>query len=360
MADVFLSYAQEDRTRAGKLADALRERGWDVWWDAHVYVGTRFRAEIARQLESAKCVVVLWSQASIESDWVIDEAEDGKNRGVLVQALIDAAQPPHGFRGIQWANLNSWSGDTHAEEFVKLADGISRHATIPTPTPAATPRALQPDPPAHTVIDSDVQPPEPEGWVRWLRLASDSLAELANRRPLVVGGSAFASVIVAIIALSSPPTEQAPQVAQVASPTRTNSSPPSASPSTDASPGQNGDNNSAPRADRLPSAEARSSPPRSPATTPAPESAKPRPSDVSSSAPPTTTRQTDSRKPLQGNVLETPSSTTTPPVATKSTTEAAKPPASDGSRSPSISALDSTKWLEAPASTTPPPVPRIA
>ena len=85
MADVFLSYAQEDRTRARKLADALRELGWDVWWDAHVYVGTRFRSEITRQLQAAKCVVVLWSQASIESDWVIDEAQDGKDRGVLVR-----------------------------------------------------------------------------------------------------------------------------------------------------------------------------------------------------------------------------------------------------------------------------------
>ena len=68
MADVFLSYAQEDRTRARQLADALRERGWDVWWDAHLYVGTRLRAEIASQLQAAKYVAVLWPRASIESD----------------------------------------------------------------------------------------------------------------------------------------------------------------------------------------------------------------------------------------------------------------------------------------------------
>jgi hypothetical protein len=86
------------------------------------------------------------------------------------QSTRVAAQPPHGFRGIQWANLNSWSGDTHAEEFVKPADGISRFAPVATPTPAATPQARQPDPPADALIDSEVQPPEPEGWVRWLRL----------------------------------------------------------------------------------------------------------------------------------------------------------------------------------------------
>jgi hypothetical protein len=206
MADVFLSYAQEDRTAARKLADALRELGWDVWWDAQVYVGARFRAEITSQLQSAKCVVVLWSQASIESDWVIDEAEEGKKRGVLVQALIDAAQPPHGFRGIQWANLNSWSGDTHAKEFVKLADGISRHAT---PTPPATPRAPQPGPSAHTVIDSGVHPPKAKPHTAlWWR--ATSAAVLANRRRLSVGGIGLASVIAAMIYSSSLPTERQP------------------------------------------------------------------------------------------------------------------------------------------------------
>jgi hypothetical protein len=67
MADVFLSYAQEDRARAQLVADALRKLRFDVWWDAHLYVGTLFRAEITRQLEAAKCVVVLWSKVSLTS-----------------------------------------------------------------------------------------------------------------------------------------------------------------------------------------------------------------------------------------------------------------------------------------------------
>jgi TIR domain len=387
MADVFLSYAQEDRTRARQLADALRERGWDVWWDAHVYVGTSFRAEITRQLETAKCVVVLWSKASIKSAWVIDEAQDGMDRGVLVQALIEGARPPHGFRGIHWADLTSWSGDTHAEEFVKLSDGITRFAPVATPTPAATPRALPPDPPADTVIDSDVQPPEPEGWVRWLRLASDSLAQLANRRPLIVGGAGLASVIVAIIALSNPPTEQASQVAQVASPTPTISSPPSASPSTDASPGQKSGNDSAPRVNPPPNADAPVSPPRSPATTIATAGSKPATSESSPGSLPTVTRSSgtgsngavetrSSKTPSPetatvgakpegsrsssptttgtsgldlNKLFELPSPTTASPRPTISTTEGAKPPASDGSRSSSSTAASAPSSARAPA-----------
>jgi hypothetical protein len=138
VADVFLSYAQEDRTRAEQVADALRELGWDVWWDARLYGGTSFRAEIARQSREAKCVVVLWSKASVESDWVIDEAEDGRQRGVLVQALIADVQPPRGFRRFQWANLTSWAGDLEATAFRQLAEAVARHAASPLEVRAAS------------------------------------------------------------------------------------------------------------------------------------------------------------------------------------------------------------------------------
>ena len=128
MADIFLSYAQKDRKRAEQVADALRDSGWQVWWDANLYAGTRFRAEIAKQLHAAKCVVALWSAVSIESDWVIDEAEDGKQRGVLVQAIIDPVQPPHGFRQIQYANLVGWKGLADDEGFRNLLGGVDQKA----------------------------------------------------------------------------------------------------------------------------------------------------------------------------------------------------------------------------------------
>src|SRR3954453_2198533 len=148
MADVFLSYAQHDRSLAQQMADALRECGWDVWWDARLYAGDRFRREISTQLKTARCIVVLWSKASVESDWVIDEAEDGKNRGVLIQALTDGVQPPHGFRGIQWADLSSWSGSVQAEQFAHLLEGISRFVPSSASTPDPVPHL--PFPPGET------------------------------------------------------------------------------------------------------------------------------------------------------------------------------------------------------------------
>ena len=32
MADIFISYAKEDRARIEPLAKALAEQGWSVWW----------------------------------------------------------------------------------------------------------------------------------------------------------------------------------------------------------------------------------------------------------------------------------------------------------------------------------------
>ena len=82
MADVFISYASEDRERAAKLASALGEHGWSVWWDRKIVAGQAFDQVIERELETAKSVVVLWSIHSVESEWVKNEASVASERGV--------------------------------------------------------------------------------------------------------------------------------------------------------------------------------------------------------------------------------------------------------------------------------------
>jgi hypothetical protein len=126
MADVFLSYARDDAARAKRVADALQSAGWNVWWDRHIVPGSNFEDVLEQELESARCVVVLWSASSVASPWVRAEADAGSRRAVLVQAFLDDVQPPFGFRRIQGANLTSWAGDVHAEEFTKLAATLAR------------------------------------------------------------------------------------------------------------------------------------------------------------------------------------------------------------------------------------------
>ena len=59
MTDIFISYASEDRERAGKLAQAFGAMGWSVWWDRRIIVGQAFDQTIERELEAAKSIVML-------------------------------------------------------------------------------------------------------------------------------------------------------------------------------------------------------------------------------------------------------------------------------------------------------------
>ena len=120
-----IGYAREDRTRVRSLAKALSAHGWSVWWDSEIQAGKRFSQVIEDALASARCVVVVWSHQSIASDWVREEADDGRRRGILIPVLIDDTRPPLGFRGIQAVELGDWSGSTTSEAFQKLTSDIA-------------------------------------------------------------------------------------------------------------------------------------------------------------------------------------------------------------------------------------------
>jgi hypothetical protein len=125
MADVFISYAREDQKVAQQLAGALESQGWSVFWDRTIPAGQTWRSFTGKALEDASCVIVAWSAASIDSDWVHEEAEEAKQRGILVPAFIQSVAPPFGFRTIQAADLIDWNGDAGADSFINLVDAAS-------------------------------------------------------------------------------------------------------------------------------------------------------------------------------------------------------------------------------------------
>ena len=68
-------------------------------------------------------VVVLWSKQSIESDWVRDEAAQGRDRRRLVPLSLDGTLPPLGFRQMQMIDLSDWRGRGDAPQMEAIEPG---------------------------------------------------------------------------------------------------------------------------------------------------------------------------------------------------------------------------------------------
>lgn len=170
MADIFLSYARVDLPRARQIERALEHRGWSVFWDRELLPGEGYRRAIEHELNQARCVIVLWSRDSIQSEWVIDEAESGKQRGRLVSVRIDDVEMPLGFRQLQAATLTGWTGDLEDAEFELL----TRHlrACMPFAAGAAAPPEIVASAPARGVE----APFDLEDAPVWLRVLGYTLA----------------------------------------------------------------------------------------------------------------------------------------------------------------------------------------
>lgn len=139
MADIFLSYAREDRDTAAALVATLTDCGWSVFWDHHIPTGKSFDRVIEEQLDAATCVIVMWSRHAVASDWVRAEAREGARREILRPVQIDGATLPLEFRHLQTVNLSDWRrGTPHAECDRLLADlaaSIGR-GTVPELSPS--------------------------------------------------------------------------------------------------------------------------------------------------------------------------------------------------------------------------------
>lgn len=118
MTDVFLSYSSKDRAAADRIQAALIAAGFDVFWDQEVPPGRDWNGWIGEQLGKARCVVVLWSKASVASRNVVHEATIAMERQALVPALVEdleASDFPMGFYTTQGADLRGYRGGAHPQ-----------------------------------------------------------------------------------------------------------------------------------------------------------------------------------------------------------------------------------------------------
>jgi hypothetical protein len=126
MADVFLSYTEKDREAVRRLVGALEAVGWSVWWDRRIPAGQTWRNVLERELQQMRCMIVVWSADSVLSEWVCEEAAEGRRLGHLVPVAIARVRPPAGFREIQAADLVDWDGSRDHVGLKRLIEDIER------------------------------------------------------------------------------------------------------------------------------------------------------------------------------------------------------------------------------------------
>ncbi len=104
MADVFISYAKGHAHLTKELARALETEGFTTWWDTSLLPGEEFPVEIEREIDAAQAVIVIWTDASVESPWVRAEANRAYTRGKLITlhaAGLDLERVPLPFNTLQ-------------------------------------------------------------------------------------------------------------------------------------------------------------------------------------------------------------------------------------------------------------------
>ena len=128
MSDIFISYKREEQATARKLANALESEGWTVWWDPKLRAGEHFDNVIEKALNEAKCVIVMWSQLSVNSEYVKAEATEALEQKKLVPIKIENVNLPFRFKRVHTASLLDWDGSKDASEFRKLVEDIAEIA----------------------------------------------------------------------------------------------------------------------------------------------------------------------------------------------------------------------------------------
>ena len=168
-SEVFVSYADSDLERVRPLVEALSREGWSVWWDRRILPGQSWEEVIGPALDEARCVIVVWSLTSVQSEWVRAEAEDARSRGIVVPVLLDDVRIPLQFRPIQAARLVGWTGDRSDDRFASLRLAITAKLSVTRPSVPQPPREAPKQPArrrapqqARRPAPQPVQPPAPE------------------------------------------------------------------------------------------------------------------------------------------------------------------------------------------------------
>jgi hypothetical protein len=145
----FISYSWRDATFVDTLCDHLHKGGISTWLDRHDMLAGPMQDQVWREIQRHHVVIIVLSEASVESDWVENELdmarqkEKAERRTVLCPIALDdawkakvaaAASPGDPFRGL-WRTLtgklimdfSGWETGAFEGSFEKLLQGLKLH-----------------------------------------------------------------------------------------------------------------------------------------------------------------------------------------------------------------------------------------
>ena len=145
MGGVFISYSHDDSNFVDKIEKELQEIGANLWRDIHQAVAGPLAKQVERGIRIQDTVLLVLSEASIESDWVeaelewTREKEKREKRDILCPIALDDSWKGKVEGDVLWRQVkkknvldfsnweNEWSDDTPFEPFRKLEDGLKRY-----------------------------------------------------------------------------------------------------------------------------------------------------------------------------------------------------------------------------------------
>ncbi len=129
MADIFISYSKNYTRLTEELARNLEAEGYITWWDTSLLPGDEFPDEIKRQLDAAKAVIVIWTESSVNSQWVRAEA----TRAYAQNKLLALHEP-----GLDFQAIPLPFNTVHSElvtERAKVFAALERRSIVPSNAP---------------------------------------------------------------------------------------------------------------------------------------------------------------------------------------------------------------------------------
>jgi len=125
MTEVFVSYASKDRAAALPIIETISQAGLKIW-TGEATLSESVAKQLQGEIETARCLVVLWSKAATESEFLqreIHHAIRAWSSDRLVLATLDNAPLPVGLRDLSAIPIRN-PNDSGTKQLVERAQAI--------------------------------------------------------------------------------------------------------------------------------------------------------------------------------------------------------------------------------------------